>query len=208
MFDWVDGQILSGQLNDLKARFSKRYAKCVRLIREFDQIAHGKPIPFNLLSDYKEGTEFWRKKVRLFLADGEIIVTHDPSKDPAALAIVRLNGRLEKYRAHPVVDFALKGERKGSWIVNWESATYEGDIACLIVRLVHGTQYNPRYTAGRVFSSGCFAGSASLPMQFRASGSTEQLIGTAGELPFRFWRLLKRMAGTTRLELATSAVTG
>lgn len=135
MYDGAFGEVLAGLLNGLKPRFPKQFARCVQLIREFDVIANGKPIPHNLFRDDDERAKFQSRKIRTaYVADGEMIFAADPREVPA-LAIMRLNGRLEKYRTYPVVDLELKGRRKGSWTVKWESPSHEGTIAYLIVRL-------------------------------------------------------------------------
>ena len=134
-FDGAFGKVLAGLLNGFKPRYSKQYARCVRLIREFDLIASGKPIPHNLFRNPNEREEFLSRKIRTaYVVNGETILATDP-RDVPGLAIMRLNGRLEKYRAYPVVNFELKGRRKGSCTVKWESPSHEGTIAYLIVRL-------------------------------------------------------------------------
>lgn len=134
-YDSMDGKILAGLLNGFKIRFPRRYTKCARLIREFEEIASGKPIPYNLFHDSKERTLFQQKKGRrAYLVNGEMIFATDP-RDVLALAIDRLNLRLERYLTYPVVNFEPKGRRKGRWTVEWESPSHVGNIVYRIVRL-------------------------------------------------------------------------
>lgn len=133
-YDKRDADILAVMLNGLRVRFPRKYARLARIMDEFDAITFDKPIDYNQFSDEQERLWF-ESNPRSMLIDNELIFATDREK-ARALAVDRLNGRLEKYRCYPVVDIRLRGHWKGRWSVQWESPKSEADVVHRIVQLV------------------------------------------------------------------------